>query len=117
MLPAAFFVSSFALLCLPGPTNTLLAASGAAFGIRRSLILMPAEICGYLVTIALLTEVVVPLLAKHPALPVLFKLIAVAYILKLSWHMWDHAGARSPDHSGPIGPRKMLATALLTRRP
>jgi len=75
-----FVLSVIALLAVPGPTNTLLAASGAAIGPRRSLILIPAEISGYLIAIGCLLAIVQPLAASHPMIPVASKLLASAYL-------------------------------------
>ena len=67
---SAFALAAIALLAVPGPTNTLLAASGAAIGLRPSLRLIPAEISGYLVAIGYLLAVLQPLVASHPLVPV-----------------------------------------------
>ena len=47
-----FIGSVVAILSLPGPTNTLLAAAGLRQGVRRSLPLIAAELGGYLVSIS-----------------------------------------------------------------
>ena len=49
-----FILAAFALAGSPGPANTVLAAAGAAFGLRRSLWLATGIISGVL-TVMLLT--------------------------------------------------------------
>jgi hypothetical protein len=49
-----FLSATYFLLAVLGPTNTLLATSGAGIGIARSLHLLVAELCGYLLGIATL---------------------------------------------------------------
>lgn len=50
--PILFAFAVIAILATPGPTNALLATAGAANGLRRSLPLVPAELAGYLIAIA-----------------------------------------------------------------
>ena len=49
---AAFILAGFALIGSPGPATLGLAASGAAFGLRRSLGLLLGALVGILVVMA-----------------------------------------------------------------
>src|SRR6516165_2698984 len=63
-----FVVAAVSLLVTPGPTNTLLATSGASAGLRRSAHLLVAELGGYLLAIALLRALLGPMIAATPML-------------------------------------------------
>jgi len=63
--PVSFTLAVLALLVTPGPTNTLLAASGAIAGLARSMRLIPAELCGYLAAIATLLFIADPAIENH----------------------------------------------------
>lgn len=76
-----FLLGVLGILLVPGPTNTLLAASGALAGIRRSLRLLPFELAGYLTAIAGYHQVLRPVIALYPAGPLLAKLAACAYLI------------------------------------
>jgi threonine/homoserine/homoserine lactone efflux protein len=76
------------LLALPGPTNALLMAAGAAQSLRRTLPLLLAELAAYGLSIA-------PLLAFHEMLGawrvvggMALKGLAVAIILMLAYRLW-----------------------------
>lgn len=60
-----FFTATCFLLAMPGPTNTLLATSGAGIGIARSLHLLAAELCGYLAAITLLRLALGPVVSDR----------------------------------------------------
>ncbi|MCK9553042.1 MAG: threonine transporter, partial [Aquamicrobium sp.] len=47
----SFVIAAIMVLITPGPTNTILAASGAAMGWRRAMVLPVAEAAGYLVAV------------------------------------------------------------------
>ena len=53
--PFLFVLTVVTILGTPGPTNTLLATAGAAAGVRRSLLLVPAELGGYLTSILIVS--------------------------------------------------------------
>ncbi len=109
----AFALAVLALLVVPGPTNTLLAASGAAAGFRGSLRIIPAEISGYALAIGLLMVVFGPLAAAHPALTVLSRLVASLYLAWSAVVLWRHAGRTAEAGRGRIDFRRVFTTTLL----
>jgi threonine/homoserine/homoserine lactone efflux protein len=92
MEPTAFVVASVALLATPGPTNTLLATSGAAIGVRRSIPLLAGELCGYMAAITLLRVLVGPIVVAIPAFEILLRIAVVSYLLYLSAKLWLRCG-------------------------
>ncbi|MDO8605646.1 MAG: LysE family translocator [Phaeospirillum sp.] len=88
MDPTTFVLAVLALLATPGPTNTLLAASGASVGVIRSLKLVPAEIGGYLTAITLLIAVIGPLVAAHAVIAVGLKLAASLWLICCALRLW-----------------------------
>lgn len=92
MDPISFAVTVLALLATPGPTNTLLAASGAGTGVRRSLRLVPAEVCGYLVSIMVITGVFGDAIASRPAAAAGLKLAASLWLIYCAVRLWRQAG-------------------------
>jgi len=111
--PLAFLLAVFALLAVPGPTNTLLAASGASVGFRRSVAIIPAEIGGYAIAIALLMAVFGPLATAHPVLTILSRLAASFYLAWSAVSLWRHAAASGDGVRGPITFRRVFVTTLL----
>jgi threonine/homoserine/homoserine lactone efflux protein len=112
MEPTAFVVASVALLATPGPTNTLLATSGAAIGVRRSIPLLAGELCGYMAAITLLRVLVGPIVAAIPAFEILLRIAVVSYLLYLSAKLWLH-GAAEISGSGPVTISLVFVTTLL----
>jgi threonine/homoserine/homoserine lactone efflux protein len=109
LLPFALGV--LALLATPGPTNTLLAASGAAVGFRASLVLLPAELCGYLLAIGALGALVGPAVAASPALGMAVRLAAGAYLAWSAWRLWRAGRGGVP--AAPAAPGRVFVTTLL----
>lgn len=107
-----FLLGALVLLTTPGPTNTLLAASGAACGIRRSLVLLGGEILGYLTAIAVLTLAVGPLIARHAALGTALRAALCLYVLLLAWRLWTQ-GSGAPADACAITARRVFVTTLL----
>jgi threonine/homoserine/homoserine lactone efflux protein len=81
-----------AILATPGPTNTLLASSGAKAGFRRSLPLVPAELCGYALAITGWGLFLEPASAGLPWLKPALRLVCAAYLVTVAWGLWSRAG-------------------------
>lgn len=111
--PIAFAPAVLALLLTPGPTNTLLAASGATVGVRRSLRLVPCEIAGYGISIFVLILLVGPLVAGHAAFGAALRMAAAGYLAWSAVVLWRTAGERFADAPRPISPRRVFTTTLL----
>jgi threonine/homoserine/homoserine lactone efflux protein len=110
--PIAFVLGVLALLATPGPTNTLLATSGAVAGIRRSLPLILAEIIGYMTSIHILALVIGPLVRASHVLSVGLRVACAAYLFYAAWRLWrDGSDALISDK--PVRFRHVLVTTLL----
>ena len=105
----AFLVTSYSLLAVPGPTNTLLATSGAGVGVSRSLHLLAAELCGYLAAIALLRLVLGPVMADAPVVGVILRAIVSIYILYQAALLWRGRARENSD-----GPAVTFGHVLIT---
>lgn len=84
---ATFIAASLVILLTPGPTNTLLAASGAVFGLRRGAVLAFAEAAGYTVAIAFFVALAAILPDSGVAMPVL-KAVAATWLLVSAVNLW-----------------------------
>ncbi len=77
----------------PGPNNAMLLASGANFGMRRSLPHMAGVSIGFFILALAVGLVLGGLFAAVPALHGVLKVIGAAYLLWLAWKI-AHAGGR-----------------------
>ena len=84
-----FLLAALALLAAPGPTNTLLAASGAAAGFLRSLKLLLAESAGYPIAIGVIALLIGPAIAGSPLAGTILKLVASAWLIWSAWRLWS----------------------------
>lgn len=107
-----FIAVSLSLLITPGPTNTLLATSGAASGLRRSLPLLAAELAGYMGAILFLRVVAGPVLATMPVVELALRITVSVYLLYLALNLWRHGSAQL-DARGPVTLGRVLLTTLL----
>lgn len=109
--PLLFALAALALLATPGPTNTLLAASGAALGVRRSLPLIPAELAGYATAIGLLILLARPLVDAQAELDIAIRLGAGLWLAWSALHLWRDA--RTALAPRPAGAGRLFLTTLL----
>ena len=112
MEPAAFVLASLTLLATPGPTNTLLATSGAGVGVRRSLPLLVAEFGGYVLAISLLIGLVGPVVAAAPVVGTALRLAAALYLLYLAAKLWQK-GVEMPADETSVTFVNVFVTTLL----
>lgn len=110
--PIAFLLAAFALLATPGPTNTLLATSGAAAGFQRSAHLVLAEIAGYMISISVLALVIGPLVRASHELNVALRVACGAYLLYAAWRLWRE-GAAALASSAPVSFWRVFTATLL----
>ena len=112
MQTIAQLLSIAALLAVPGPTNVLIAAGGAAGGWRAGLGLGLAAASGYLVSVGLLAVVAGPALAASQILPALLKAAATLWLLACAWRLWRDPSTIAQSHA-PVGPAGVFMTTLL----
>lgn len=110
--PTAFVLAAMALLLTPGPTNTLLAASGAAVGVKRSLHLTLAEVAGYLIAIGVVALAIGPLLERSQLPGIALRAACAAYLFYAAWRLWRE-GAEILSSDRPIDVGRVFVTTLL----
>lgn len=102
------------ILLTPGPTNTLLASSGVQVGIRRSLILIPAEAMGYVLAISLWGLLIGRLSAYADWLPQMLKLLSAAYMVYLACQLWRSANQHAASlQQTLVSPSVLFVTTVL----
>lgn len=101
------------ILLTPGPTNTLLAASGIQVGFKRSMILIPAEAAGYVCAITLWGSVLSILAQQWPIMPSLLKLVSVSYILWLATRLWRASNIKDVSLQQTINAKQMFVATFL----
>lgn len=80
-----FVLAGLALTGSPGPANLGMAAAGAAFGVRRSLVLSAGIIVGVVAVMLMTATGVTALILAQPALGPAIQILAAAYMLWLAW--------------------------------
>jgi threonine/homoserine/homoserine lactone efflux protein len=92
-------LSAFALVTsiTPGPNNMMLMASGANFGLRRTVPHALGVGIGFTLMIVLVGVGLMELFDLFPVLNLILKAVSVAYLL---WLAWKIAHAAAPDTEG-----------------
>jgi threonine/homoserine/homoserine lactone efflux protein len=86
-----FALSVLVLLAVPGPTNTLLAGSGATLGVVRSLPLLVGELAGYNVAIATYRYTLGTAVSETSDARLLLQWAIGAYLIVLALRLWRAA--------------------------
>ncbi len=107
-----FILVSLSLLATPGPTNTLLAASGAVSGLRRSLPLLFGELAGYLTAITLLLAIVGPVVSAVPTFGIGLRIAVCVYLVHLALMFWRRSAAPIKTER-PVTLLRVFVTTLL----
>jgi threonine/homoserine/homoserine lactone efflux protein len=97
-LAAFAFVSSIS----PGPNNLMLMASGANFGIRRSLPHMMGVGIGFVVMVILVGTGLVQAFDAYPVSYTVLKVLSIGYLLYLAWRIGT-AAPKAPDAPDSTG--------------
>ena len=106
-------LSAFALVSsiTPGPNNMMLMASGANFGLRRTVPHALGVGIGFTLMIVLVGVGLMGLFDLFPVLNIILKVVSVAYLL---WLAWKIANAAAPDtESGARGKPMTFFQAVL----
>ncbi len=91
---------AFVTSATPGPNNMMLMASGANFGLRRTVPHMLGVALGFGAMIALLGLGVDRFIFGHPALEQALRWLSLAYMLWLAWKIASASGGPGkPDHA------------------
>jgi len=108
----SFIIAAVALLATPGPTNALLATSGAASGFRKSLTLLLGEFLGYMIAIAFLIAAMGPIVARAPNFGLALRIASSLYLLHVAWKLWGRTEEVLLGKGG-VSFREVFVTTLL----
>lgn len=103
-----FTVSALLLLISPGPTNTILAVSGATIGFRNSALMPVAGAFAYVVAISVYAFWRESLETSPLAFSIV-KLIASSWLIFSAWILW-----RKPVSSQTLGKRDAFRRVFIT---
>lgn len=106
---AALAAFAFVTSITPGPNNLMLMASGANFGVRRTLPHMLGVALGFVFMTALVGAGLAQAFVAVPQLFAALQVVSVAYLLFLAWKI---ATAAPPGEAARVGrPMTFLAAA------
>jgi threonine/homoserine/homoserine lactone efflux protein len=93
----------------PGPNNLVLAASGLAFGFRRTLPTMLGFLLGLLLLLFAVAAGLGSLFEAVPFLHMALKVGGTGYLLALAWMLWTSASSEAAEAARPPGFLRGLA--------
>lgn len=109
-LAAAFLPFAVVSAFTPGPNNLLLAASGANFGIRRTIPHVLGVVCGFPLLVLASGLGLGAVFERHPEVHSALKLGGAAFLIYLAWRI--ATPARRTADAAPSRPLTFLEAAL-----
>lgn len=96
----ALVTFSFVSSITPGPNNLMLMASGANFGLRRTVPHMLGISIGHAFMVTMVGVILLQVFVTYPVLNVVLKVLSVSYML---WLAWKIANAVPPEAKSVTG--------------
>jgi threonine/homoserine/homoserine lactone efflux protein len=100
--PLPFATYTFVMSITPGPNNVMLTASGANFGLRRTLPHMLGIACGFGLQLLGVCAGLAAVFARWPALHSALAWLGAAYLLYLGWRMLGRRAAQVRASARPV---------------
>lgn len=110
--PILFLTAVMLVLLTPGPTNTLLAAAGAAGGAKAGWRLPLMEAAAYLISVSLLGWGIGPVAEAVPALKTALRLAAGLYLAYVALTLW-RSGVAEFNQRRAVAPAQVFTATLL----
>ncbi|MFT4700837.1 MAG: threonine/homoserine/homoserine lactone efflux protein [Yoonia sp.] len=96
----ALITFSFASSVTPGPNNLMLMASGANYGLRRTIPHMLGISLGHAFMVTMVGVILLQVFVTYPVLNTVLKIVSVVYML---WLAWKIANAVPPEAKAVTG--------------
>ena len=96
----ALITFSFASSITPGPNNLMLMASGANYGLRRTIPHMLGISLGHAFMVTMVGVILLQVFVTYPVLNTVLKIVSVVYML---WLAWKIANAVPPEAKAVTG--------------
>jgi len=106
-------VSVAPLLFVPGPTNTLLLASGLKVGFRKSLKLTLAELLGYLLAIPAWGAIVYHFSSQNGPVISVIRVCCGLYLAWVAWKLWHDRELVSAGSVQVVTFRRLFLATLM----
>ena len=100
--PLPYITYTFVMSITPGPNNVMLTASGANFGLRRSVPHILGIVGGFVVQLLAVCAGLSALFARWPALQSTLGWVGAAYLVYLGWRMLRLQSARAGAATRPV---------------
>ncbi|HYM43835.1 MAG TPA: LysE family translocator [Steroidobacteraceae bacterium] len=100
--PLPYITYTFVMSITPGPNNVMLTASGANFGLRRTVPHLLGIVSGFVVQLLAACAGLSALFARWPALQSALAWVGAAYLVYLGWRMLRAAGGAAREARRPV---------------